>query len=196
MSLVIIIFGVVGFNSLGIREFPNVDAPIVSVSTAYPGANADVIESQITERLEESINGIAGIRVLRSTSRDGRSNISVEFELGEDMEAAANDVRDRVSRAQYRLPRDCDPPTVYKSDADSYPIIMLSVRSDRRNQLDLSDIVDRLFKEQLQTIPGISEISMYGEKRYSIRIKLDPAKMGAYGLTANDVRQQITAENV
>jgi multidrug efflux pump len=196
MSLVVIIFGVIGFTSLPVREYPSVDPPIINVQTSYPGANAEIIDSQITEILEASINGIAGIRTLTSTSSDGSSNIVVEFELGVDMEAAANDVRDRVSRVQNRLPRDCDPPTVSKSDADSNPIIMLAVRSDKRNPLDLSDITDRMFKERLQTIPGISEILIYGEKRYAIRVTLDPAKMAAYGMTAADVRTQITAENV
>jgi len=196
MSLVVVIFGVIGFSSLPVREFPSVDPPIINVRTVYPGANAEIIDSQITEILEASINGISGIRTLTSTSSDGSSNIIVEFELGVDMESAANDVRDRVSRVQSRLPRDCDPPTVFKQDADANPIIMLAVRSDVRNPLDLSDIADRLLKERLQTIPGVSEINIFGEKRYAIRITLDPAKMGAYGLTAADVRQQITAENV
>ena len=196
MSLVVIIFGLIGLASIPVREFPSVDPPNINVRTSYPGANAEIIESQITEILEASINGIAGIRVLTSTSSDGSSNINVEFELGVDMESAANDVRDRVSRVQNRLPRDCDPPTIIKSDADANPIIMLAVRSDSRNLLDLSDVADRLFKEQLQTVPGISEISIWGEKRYAIRIFLDPAKMAAYGLTAADVRTQVTAENV
>ncbi len=196
MSMVVVIFGMIAVTSLPVREFPSVDPPIINVRTSYPGANAEIIESQITEILEASINGISGIRTLTSTSSDGSSNINVEFELGVDMEAAANDVRDRVSRVQNRLPRDCDPPTVFKSDTDANPIIMLAVRSDMRNPLDLSDIADRMFKERLQTIPGVSEISIYGEQRYAIRIKLDPAKMGAYGLTAADVRTQITAENV
>ncbi|MDR2036764.1 MAG: efflux RND transporter permease subunit [Bacteroidales bacterium] len=196
MSLVVIIFGMIGLTSLPVREYPSVDPPIINVRTSYPGANAEIIESQITEILEASINGIAGIRILTSTSSDGSSNITVEFELGVDMETAANDVRDRVSRVQNRLPRDCDPPTVAKADADANPIIMLAIRSEKRNQLELTDIADRLFKEQLQTISGISEISIYGEKRYAIRIALDPAKLSAYNLTAEDVRSQITAENV
>ena len=196
MSIVVLIFGIIGFTSLPVREFPSVDPPIINVRTSYPGANAEIIDSQITEILEASINGIAGIRTLTSTSSDGSSNINVEFELGVDMEGAANDVRDRVSRVQNRLPRDCDPPTVFKSDADANPIVMLAVRSDWRDPLDLSDVADRLFKERLQTISGISEINIFGEKRYAIRIFLDPAKMGAYGLTAADVRTQITAENV
>ena len=196
MSLVVIIFGMIGYVTLPVREFPSVDPPIINVRTIYPGANAEIIDSQITEILESSINGISGIRTLTSTSSDGNSNIIVEFELDVDMETAANDVRDRVSRVQNRLPRDCDPPTVFKQDADANPIIMLAIRSDSRNTLDLSDLADRMFKERLQTIPGISEIMIYGEKRYAIRIYLDPAKMGAYGLTAADVRMQVTAENV
>jgi len=196
MSLVVIIFGLIGYVTLPVREFPSVDPPIINVRTIYPGANAEIIDSQITEILEASINGISGIRTLTSTSSDGNSNIIVEFELDVDMETAANDVRDRVSRVQNRLPRDCDPPTVFKQDADANPIIMLAIRSDSRNPLDLSDLADRMFKERLQTIPGISEIMIYGEKRYAIRIYLDPAKMGAYGLTAAEVRYQITAENV
>jgi len=170
MSLVVIIFGLIGLTSLPVREFPSVDPPIINVRTSYPGANAEIIDSQITEILEASINGISGIRTLTSTSSDGGSNINVEFELGVDMEAAANDVRDRVSRVQSRLPRDCDPPTVFKSDADANPIIMLAVFSDIRTPLDLSDIADRMFKERLQTIPGVSEIGIWGEKRYAIRI--------------------------
>ena len=196
MSIVVVIFGIIGLTTLPVREFPSVDPPIINVRTVYPGANAEIIDSQITEILEASINGISGIRTLTSTSSDGNSNIVVEFELGVDMEAAANDVRDRVSRVQNRLPRDCDPPTVFKQDADANPIIMLAVRSDLRNPLDLSDVADRMFKERLQTIPGISEINIYGEKRYAIRIYLDPARMAAYGLTAADVRTQVTNENV
>jgi len=156
MSIVVIIFGGIGFTSLPVREYPSVDPPIINVRTSYPGANAEIIDSQITEILEASISGISGIRTLTSTSSDGSSSITVEFELGVDMEGAANDVRDRVSRVQYRLPRDCDPPTVFKSDADANPIIMLAVRSDRREPLDLSDVADRLFKERIQTISGVS----------------------------------------
>jgi len=196
MSLAVVIFGLIGFFSLPVREFPSVDPPIINVRTSYPGANAEIIDSQITEILEASINGISGIRTLTSTSTQGFSNITVEFELGVDMEAAANDVRDRVSRVQNRLPRDCDPPTVFKQDADASPIIQLAVRSDTRNPLELSRLADLLLREQLQTIPGISEINIQGEKRYAIRIRLDPAKLAAYGMTAADVRTQITAENV
>lgn len=196
LSLVIVIFGVVGFSFLGLREYPSVDPPIVNVSTTYVGANADVIEAQITEPLEESINGIAGIRTLTSTSSDGRSSISVEFNLGVDMEAAANDVRDRVSRALRNLPLDADPPVVSKADADSDPIIMLSVQSNTRNLLDLSDIARYVIKERLQTIPGVSEIAIYGEKKYAMKINLDPAKLAAYGLSPIDLKNALLRENI
>lgn len=196
ISLTIVIFGVVGFSLLGLREYPSVDPPIVNVSTTYVGANADVIEAQITEPLEESINGIAGIRTLTSTSADGRSSISVEFNLGVDMEAAANDVRDRVSRALRNLPLDADPPVVSKADADSDPIIMLSVQSNTRNLLDLSDIARYVIKERLQTIAGVSEIAIYGEKKYAMKINLDPAKLAAYGLSPLDLKNALLKENI
>lgn len=196
ISLTIVIFGVVGFSLLGLREYPSVDPPIVNVSTTYVGANADVIEAQITEPLEESINGIAGIRTLTSTSADGRSSISVEFNLGVDMEAAANDVRDRVSRALKNLPLDADPPVVSKADADSDPIIMLSVQSNTRNLLDLSDIARYVIKERLQTIAGVSEIAIYGEKKYAMKINLDPAKLAAYGLSPLDLKNALLKENI
>ncbi|HPC10745.1 MAG TPA: efflux RND transporter permease subunit, partial [candidate division Zixibacteria bacterium] len=147
LSILIVLFGGIGFFFLGVREYPNVDPPIISVSTAYTGANADVIESQITEPLEEEINGISGIRSLTSTSRDGRSSIRVEFELGVDMEAAANDVRDRVSRALGSLPKDVDPPIVSKADADATPILSMTLQSDRRSLLELSAIANDEFKE-------------------------------------------------
>ncbi len=173
----------IGYTFLGVREFPSVDPPVVTVSTNYVGANADVIESQISEPLEESINGIAGIRSLTSVSSDGRSNITVEFELGVDMEAAANDVRDRVSRAIRSLPPDTDPPIVTKSDADASPILVLMLQSNVRNLMELSDIANNVFKERLQTIPGVSEIRIWGEKKYAIKLLMDPAKLASYQLT-------------
>jgi multidrug efflux pump len=148
MSLAIILLGVIGFSFLGVREFPSVDPPVVTVQTSYIGANADVIESQITEPLEDAINGVPGIRTLTSVSREGRSSITVEFELGVNIEAAANDVRDKVSGALNRLPQDVDPPVVEKADADSSPIIFLTVRSDKRNLLETSRIAEVLFKER------------------------------------------------
>lgn len=196
MSIVIIIFGVIGLNFLGVREYPSVDPPVINVSTSYVGANADVIESQITEPLEESINGIAGIRTLTSVSRDGRSGIRVEFDLGVDLEAAANDVRDRVSRTLWRLPADADPPVVSKADADASPIIFLNIASDSRSLLELTDIADRVFKERFQTIPGVSQVAIWGAKNYSMRLWMDPLKLAAYGLTPLDVRNALLRENI
>jgi multidrug efflux pump len=195
-SLVILLFGAIGMTYLGVREFPSVDPPIISVDTSYPGANSDVVETQITEPLEQSINGIPGIRTLTSRSSQGRSSITVEFELSVDMETAANDVRDKVSQAQRFLPRDCDPPTVSKADADASPIMMIAVKSPRRTLLELSEIADLTFKEQLQTISGISGVMIWGEKRYAMRIWLDPAKLAGYQMTPLDVRNAILRENV
>ena len=196
MSLVIIIFGVIGFNFLGIREYPSVDPPTISVSTSYTGANASVIESQITEPLEESINGIEGIKTLTSSSRDGASSIQVEFDLEVDLEAAANDVRDRVSRAIRNLPPDCDPPSVRKADADAMPIVALTITSDKRTLLSLSDIAENIFKERLQTISGVASIQIWGEHRYSMRLWMDPVKLAAYKLTPLEVLNAVTRDNV
>ncbi len=195
-SLVILLFGAIGMTFLGVREFPSVDPPIISVSTSYPGANSDVIETQITEPLEQSINGIPGIRTLTSSSSQGRSRISVEFELTVDLETAANDVRDKVSQAQRYLPRDCDPPTVSKADADAEPIMMIAVKSPKRSLLELSEIAELTFKEQLQTVSGVSAVDIWGEKRYAMRIWLDPAKLAGYQMTPLDVRNSILRENV
>ncbi|MDP3149183.1 MAG: efflux RND transporter permease subunit [Ignavibacteria bacterium] len=196
MSIVILLFGIIGYTYLGVREYPSIDPPIITVSTSYVGANADIIESQITEPLEEQINGIAGIRSLTSTSRDGRSQITVEFDISSDLETAANDVRDRVSIASHNLPADVDPPTVSKADADAVPIVFLSVKSDKRTLLELSDIAQNTFKERLQTIPGVSQIAIWGEKRYSMRLWMDPAKLAAYNITPIDVRNALNRENI
>lgn len=195
-SLVILLFGVIGWNFLGVREYPSVDPPKVTVSTTYTGANADVIETQITEPLEESINGIEGIKTLTSVSRDGRSTITVEFDLSSDLDNAANDVRDKVSQAVRDLPEDADPPVVSKADADSRPIIFLNIKSDKRSLLELTEIAERDFKERLQTIPGVSEIRIWGEKKYSMRLWLDPAKMAAYKITPMDVRNALLEQNI
>lgn len=195
-SLVILIFGLIGITYLGIREFPSVDPPLITVSTSYPGANSDVIETQITEPLEQSINGIPGIRTLTSVSRQGGSNITVEFELSVDMETAANDVRDKVSQATRMLPRDVDPPTVSKADADASPIMFIAIKSDKRSLLELSEIAELTFKEQLQTVSGVSGIWIWGQKRYSMRLWIDPAKLAGYGLTPLDVRNAIARENI
>lgn len=196
LSIVIVLFGIIGYTFLGVREYPSIDPPIITVSTSYVGANADVVESQITEPLEEQINGIAGIRSLTSVSRDGRSSITVEFDVSIDLEAAANDVRDRVSIARSRLPQDVDPPTVSKADADAVPIIFLNVKSDKRNLLALTDVAQNIFKERLQTIPGVSQINIWGERRYSMRLWMDPAKLAAYSVTPLDIRSALNKENI
>lgn len=196
LSIVIIVLGYLGYTFLGVREYPNVDPPIVTVSVGYPGANSDIIESQITEPLEESINGIAGIRSLTSVSRDGRSNITVEFTLETDMEAAANDVRDRVARAQSQLPPDADPPTVAKADADANPILFINFLSETRPLLELSAMANNLVKERMQTIPGVSNVQIWGEKRYAMRLWLDPVKMATRGVTPAEVRSALSSENI
>ena len=196
LTIIILLFGFIGYSYLGVREFPSVDNPIISVTCSYPGANADVIENQITEPLEQNINGIPGIRSMSSVSSQGQSRITVEFELSVDLETAANDVRDKVSRAQRYLPRDCDPPTVTKADADATPILMVTIQSDKRSLLELSEIADLTVKEQLQTISDVSGVQIWGEKRYSMRLWLDPAKMAGYGITPTDIKTALDRENV
>ncbi len=195
-TLLILLFGAIGMTFLGVREFPSVDPPIINVRASYPGANSDVIETQITEPLEQSINAVPGIRSLTSTSRQGSSNITVEFELSVDMETAANDVRDKVAQAQRLLPRDADPPVVAKADADASPIMFINVQSAERSLLELSEIADLTLKEQLQTIDGVSAVLIWGEKRWAMRLWLDPVKLAGYGLTPLDVRNAINRENV
>ncbi len=196
MTLIILLMGGIGYLYLGVREYPSVDNPIISVTCSYAGANADVIENQITEPLEQNINGIPGIRSLSSVSQQGQCRITVEFELSVDLETAANDVRDKVSRAQRFLPRDCDPPTVSKADADATPILMVALQSEKRSLLELSEIADLTVKEQLQTISDVSSVNIWGEKKYSMRLWLDPIKMAGYGITPMDVKSAVDRENV
>ena len=196
MSITIIVFGLIGYNYLGVREYPSVDPPVVNVQTSYTGANADIIESQITEPLEESINGIAGIRTLTSSSRDGRSSITVEFDLAVNIEDAANDVRDRVSRSMAVLPKDVDPPVISKSDADSSPIYNLNLSSKTRDILNLNEIATRNVKEKLQTIPGVSSVQMWGEKKYAMRLNIDPDRLASFRLTAPDIVAALTKQNI
>ncbi|MDZ7650863.1 MAG: efflux RND transporter permease subunit [Cytophagales bacterium] len=179
MSLVIILFGVIGFMFLGVREFPSVDPPVVTVSTSYVGANSDVIESQITRAARRSCKWCTGSADHNFGQRKGRSSMTVEFELGVDLEAAANDVRDKVSGALNRLPPDVDPPRVEKADADSSPIIFLTVGSDKRDLLEVSRIAELYFKERIQTIPGVSSVQIWGQRRYSMRLWMDPIKLAS-----------------
>lgn len=196
MVLIIIIFGMIGYTNLPVREYPSVDNPIITVQVSYPGANAEVIENQITEPLEQNINGIPGIRSLTSRSSQGSSRITVEFELSVDMETAANDVRDKVSIAQRYLPRDTDPPTVSKADADSDPIMQVTVQSPNRSMLELSEIADLTVKERLQTISNVSAVEIWGEYRYAMRLWLDPLRMAAFNITPMDIKSALDRENV
>lgn len=196
MSVIIILFGIIGFYYLGVRDYPSVDPPVITVSTTYPGANSEVIISQITEPLEQSINGIDGIKAITSTSSDGRSTITVEFNLEVDLESAANDVRDKVSGALRNLPPDANPPIVSKADANAQPILSLTVQSEQRSLLELSEIGNNLFKERFQTIPGVSSVNIWGEKKYSMKLIMDPSKLAGLSLTPVDVRNALQNANV
>jgi multidrug efflux pump len=196
MSIVIVLFGAIGMNYLGVREYPSVDPPIITVSTNYVGANADIIESQITEPVEEAVNGIAGIRSITSVSREGRSTTTIEFNLSVDLETAANDVRDKVAQVVRRLPPDADPPVVSKADADSSPIIFINIQSATRPLLEMTQIAENVFKERLQTIDGVSSIQVWGSKRYSMRLWIEPDKLAAYQMTPLDVRNALQRENI
>jgi hydrophobe/amphiphile efflux-1 (HAE1) family protein len=197
MSLVIVLFGLVGFNFLGVRLYPAIDPPTISVQTKYAGANADIIEAQISEPLEKAINGIEGIKSISSSSSTGSSNITAEFNVGADLEKAANDVRDKVAQASRNLPMDIDaPPVVTKADANSDPIITVSVQSTTKNALELSDYAENILQEKLQTIPGVSSVVLFGQKRPAMRLWLDPDKMAAYNVTPQDVNAMLAKENV
>jgi multidrug efflux pump len=196
MALVILILGAIGYTFLGVRDYPSVDPAIVTVSTSFPGANSDVIETQITEPLESAINSVQGIRSISSSSSDGSSRITVEFKLEVDMETAVNDVRDKVSGAMRRLPQDVDPPVVQKADADAQPIFAVTLRSDTRSIIDVSTFAEINFRERLQTISGVSAVTVWGSKKLAIRMKMDPSRLAAYGLTPLDVRNAVTRENI
>ncbi len=197
MNLIILIFGIIGFQSLGVREYPSIDPPVITVMTSYSGANAEIIESQITEPLEKALNGIAGIKSISSSSNQGSSMITAEFDLKSNLEAAANDVRDKVSQSVRLLPLDIDgPPTVTKADANSDPIISMAVQSDTRNLLELSDFAENVLAERVQTIPEVSTVRVWGSKRYAMRLWLDPQKLAAYRMTPLDIKQALDRENV
>ncbi len=197
LNLAIILFGIVGLTFLAVRDYPAIDPPIISVSTSYTGANSDIIESQITEPLEKQINGIPGIRSITSSSSLGYSQITIEFNLGVDLEAAASDVRDKVSQAAPSLPQDVDaPPVVTKSDANSDFILILAVQSRTKSLLELSDYAENVLQQQLQTINQVSAINIFGQKRYAMRIWLNPDKMNAYRVAFNDISTSLSSENV
>lgn len=197
LNLMLILFGIIGYTYLGVREFPSIDPAQISVRTNYAGANSDIIESQITEPLEKAINSIDGIRNITSSSNQGSSNINIEFNLDKNLEEAANDVRDKVSQAIRSLPQDIDaPPVVSKADADSEPIITMTVQSDNRNVLELSDYADNVIAQRLQTIPGVSSVQIWGQRKYAMRLWIDPVKLASYGCTVSDVRDALDAQNV
>jgi multidrug efflux pump subunit AcrB len=195
-SIIIIVFGVIGYTFLGVREYPAIDPAVVNVRTSYVGANADIIEEQITEPLEKSINGVQGVKNITSSSQQGTSAITVEFELGVDLEQAANDVRDKVSQAVGNLPQDIDaPPIVTKADADSDPIIFIPLQSEKKGLMQLTDFAENVIQERLQTIPGVSSVSVFG-RRYSMRLWIDPSKLNSYRLTFLDIQNALSKENV
>ena len=196
LSVVIVVFGLIGLRELPVREYPLAERPIVSVSASYPGANATVMENQVTEPLEEEVNAVSGIRSMKAVSREGRSTLTVEFELGDDLDRAANDVRDRVAATMRRLPQEAEAPTVSKADSDGDPIVFLTIRSDQRDLLELSAIADNLFKARLESITGVGQVDIWGDKEYSMRLWLNPDALAAHGLTAIDVREAFRAANV
>lgn len=197
MNLIILLFGIIGFTYLGVREFPSIDPAQITVQTSYTGANADIIESQITEPLEKAINSIDGIRNISSTSAQGSSVISIEFNLDKNLEEAANDVRDKVSQAIRSLPQDLTaPPVVSKADADSDPILTMTMKSDNKNVLELTDYAENVILQRLQTIPGVSSVRIWGERKYAMRLWIDPVKLAAYGCTASDVLNALNKQNV
>ena len=197
MSLVIVLFGVVGYTFLGVRLYPVIDPPTINVRTSYAGANAEIMESQITEPLEKAINGIEGVKSISSSSAVGSSNITVEFNVGADLEKAANDVRDKTSQAARSLPQDLDaPPVVTKSDANSDPIISLAVQSTSMTVFDLSDYAENVLQEKLQTIPGVSAVGLFGQKRPAMRLWMNPDKMIAFHVTAQDIHTALVKENI
>jgi multidrug efflux pump len=196
LSLILVLVGLVAYQRLTVREYPKIDPPVVTVRTEYPGASAEIMESQITQVLEDSLAGIEGIDFLNSISRPELSQITITFELSRDPDSAASDVRDRVSRARGRLPEEIEEPIIQKAEADAQAIIYLAFYSERHSPLEISDFADRYVKDRLQTLPGAAEVRIFGERRYSMRIWLDPMRLGAYGLTVQDVEDALRRQNV
>src|SRR5437867_6546675 len=196
MNLVLVLFGLIGLSRLPVRELPDIDPPIVSVSTVYPGANAQVVETEVSERLEEVINNIEGIKTLRSESREGVSNITIEFDLSREIDIAAQDVRDRVSRVRGNLPLDIREPIIAKQDSDAQPIIWNALNSDRYSPLELTTLAERQIKPRLQGVPGVSSVIIGGEKRFAMRLWLDSDKMAARRVTVLDVQRALQEQNI
>ncbi|BBK43630.1 acriflavin resistance protein [Allostella vacuolata] len=196
LSLIVILLGIVSFVQLTVREYPNIDEPVVSVRTNYLGASAEIIETQVTQVLEDSIAGIEGIETIISSSQPELSNITVRFRLNIDPDVAASDVRDRVGRVRGRLPDEIEEPIIAKVEADAQAIIYIAFTSDRQPTIEISDYADRFVKDRLQTLPGVSEVRIFGERRYAMRIWLDRARLAAYGLTVQDVEGALGQQNV
>ncbi|WP_137387801.1 efflux RND transporter permease subunit [Rhodoligotrophos defluvii] len=196
LSLVVVLLGLVSYDRLTVREYPNIDSPVVNVSTTYPGASASIMESQVTRVLEESLAGIEGIDYMTSVSRQERSHITIVFDLDRDADSAAADVRDRVSRATRRLPEEIETPVIQKVEADAQPVLYLSFSSTAHNRLQLSDYADRYVKDQLQTLSGVAEVRIYGERRFAMRLWLDPMRLAGYNLTVQDVEDALRRQNV
>src|SRR5213593_2094086 len=196
MNLVLILFGIIGLSRLPVRELPDIDPPIVSVTTVYPGANAAVVETEVTERLEEEINNIEGIKTLTSQSREQVSNITIEFDLSRDIDLCAQDVRDRVSRVRGSLPDDIKEPIIAKQDADAFPIIWLGLNSARYTPLELTRLAETQIKNRLQTVKGVSGVWIAGEQRFAMRLWLDSEKMAAHRVTVLDVERALHQQNV
>ncbi len=196
MSLTIILIGVISFLRLPVREYPNIDAPIVSVRTVYPGASAEIMESQITQPLEDTLAGIEGVRTIKSISREEVSQITVELVLERDVDAAANDVRDRVARVRGQLPDEVKDPVVAKIEADAQAIMWLAFSSERHSALEITDYADRTVVDRLQALPGVASVIIAGERRYAMRLWLDRDRMAAYGLTPQDVENALNKQNV
>ena len=197
LNLAIILFGIIGYSFLGVREFPSIDPAQISIRTDYAGANSDIIESQITEPIEKAINSIDGIKNITSSSVQGTSNITVEFNLNKDLETAANDVRDKVALAAKTLPKDIDaPPVVSKADANADAIISMTIQSNTRSQLELSDLAENTIGPRLETIPGVSGVQIWGQKKYAMRLWIDPVKLSSYGCTVSDVKDALNKQNI
>ncbi len=196
LSLIVLLLGLISYSRLPVREYPNIDEPVVTVETTYPGASAEIMESQVTKPLEDSLSGIEGIEFMTSVSRAENSQITITFRLTRDVDAAANDVRDRVARVRQTLPDEIDEPVIAKVEADAEPIIYLAFSSDRHSALDVTDFADRVVKARLQTLDGVADVPIYGERRYAMRIWLDRARLAAYNLTPQDVEDALEAQNV
>ena len=196
LSLVIVLLGLVSYSRLTVREYPKIDEPVVTVEVKYLGASADIIESQVTKPLEDSIAGIEGVDVLTSISRSEQSQITVRFRLDRDPDGAAADVRDRVARVRARLPQEVDEPVVAKVEADANPIIWLAFSSESRSALEVSDIANRFIKPKLQTLPGAADVRVFGERKYAMRIWLDADRLAAFRLTVQDVEDALRRSNL